>query len=246
VAITLGAESKAIAPYTHADAKVEEGKIEVKAEANALKAVLTGGAGASVFLGFVSSAAQSFRLVQEFEVNSSDPSVSSVTLRLESALVGFVRGKHKASACVRTACVSVEPAGGGPALALSHPALGVRGPHGVCAGPYGVLNKDPLAPVTLTGLPLGRYVLKATFFIEATAWGALDGHSTAVFSPEPKVLDPLEREHDKFKGEEKEGYGFNITVTADPTGAPPSRQAIKTSPRRGPARNAEAAGRVAR
>jgi hypothetical protein len=232
IAITLGTDRKSIAPYKHGDGKYEEGKIDVTAEDNALKAVLTGGVGANVFLGFESSAAQSFQLVQEFEVTSTDTSVSSVTLTLESALVGFVRGKHRASACVKTASATVAPAGGGPCLSIAHPALCVSGPCGRCAGPYGVLNKDPLDPVTIPNLPLGRYVLTANFFIEATAGGLLDGHSTAIFSPEPKELDPWEREHDKFKGEDKEGYGFNLTLTADPTGTPPSLQAARTRFRR--------------
>src|SRR5262249_14394579 len=157
------------------DAKTEEGKMEVTAEANTLKAVLIGGVGANVFFGFESVAAQTFQLVQEFEVTSNDPSVSSVTLTLESALVGFVRGKHKASSCVRLAGAPVAPAGGPAAvLAVSPPALCVCGPPAPCSGPYGRMSKDPLAPVTAAGLPLGRYVLNAQFILQATAGGLLD------------------------------------------------------------------------
>jgi hypothetical protein len=226
VTITLAGESKGITPCKHGDAKVEEGKIDVTTEANGLKAVLTGGVGANVFFGAESIATQSFVLVQEFDVAS--PSASAVTLNLESSLVGFVRGKHKGSACVRLASAMVAPSGSATAVvSLAHPALCVAGPSGHCAGPYGQMNKDPLPGTSSGPLPPGRYVLTAYFILQATAGGVLDGHSTAIFAPEPKELDPWEREHDMFKGEDKAGFGYNIAVTADAVGAPPSGMAAR-------------------
>ncbi|HMB03507.1 MAG TPA: hypothetical protein VKP69_07170, partial [Isosphaeraceae bacterium] len=34
-------------------------------------------------------------------------------------------------------------------------------------------------------------------------------------------LDPWEREHDPYKGEDKTGYGFTTVITATPVGAAP-------------------------
>ncbi len=215
---TLGNAANNVAPYTHGDAKTEEGKIDVTTEPNVLKLVMTGGVGANVFLGAESTAIQSFSVNQEFEITSSDPSVTEVTLTMDSGLVGFVRSKHRASACVQLASVVIAPLGWSTApLSASHQPLCVCGPNQQQAcEPLGVLNKDPLAPVTSQPLPLGRYVIQANFIIQATASGFLDAHSAAIFSPEPTELDPWEREHDIFKGEDKAGYGFTTILTAAP------------------------------
>src|SRR4051812_605588 len=66
-AFTLGAKSEAIAPCTDgASAKAEDGKAESTAEDNLMKTVLTGAAGANVFLGTTSTAVMSVQVVQEF------------------------------------------------------------------------------------------------------------------------------------------------------------------------------------
>src|SRR4051812_5762118 len=46
----LRGEEKCIAPYTHGDAKTEEGKIDVVPAENNLTVTITGGGGAEVFL----------------------------------------------------------------------------------------------------------------------------------------------------------------------------------------------------
>src|SRR4051794_10784777 len=98
---TLLGKSECIVPCTHGDAKAEDGKAEVTAEDNQVKAVLNGAAGANVFFGAESTATLSVQVVQEFEVACSDASINQVVLSLESNLLGIIRGKHKASACVR-------------------------------------------------------------------------------------------------------------------------------------------------
>ena len=227
---SLGSASNAVQPYTHGDAKTEEGKIDVTTEANTLKVVMTGGVGANVFLGFESIANQTFQLVQEFEITAADPNVREVVLTLDSGLIGFVRAKHKASACVNVACVRIAPAGWSSSpLSASLPGICVVGPNEQCGCPLGMMNKDPLAPITSQPLPVGRYVLQADFVIQATARGIIDAHSTAIFSPEPTELDPWEREHDPYKGEEKEGYGFTTILTATPVGGSPVADAWKKS-----------------
>ena len=72
--------------------QAEDGKVEITTEDNQAKAVLTGAAGANVFLGAESTASLSVTVVQEFEVTCSDPAVNQVVLTLESNLLGFIRG----------------------------------------------------------------------------------------------------------------------------------------------------------
>jgi hypothetical protein len=220
---TLGAAQNGVGPYTHGSAKTEEGKIDVSTEPNVLKLVMTGGVGANVFFGAESTAVQSFSVYQEFDITSSDPSVSQVVLTLDSGLVGFVRAKHKASACVQVASVSIAPVGwASTPLYVCHPQLCVAGPNpNTRCEPVGVLNKDPQPAITAPPMPLGRYVIQATFTIQADASGLFDAHSAAIFSPEPKELDPWEREHDVFKGEDKAGYGFTTILTASPVDGQP-------------------------
>jgi hypothetical protein len=218
----LRGEDKCISPYTHGDAKTEEGKIDVVPEKNTLTVTLTGGVGANVFLGVHSEAMQSFRLLQEFEVTCSDSSVHEMILTLDSKLLGFVRAKHKASACVRLASLTITPVGtSSPILSVSHPLPCVGGAGGICAPPVGSQSTDPLPAVRSQPLPLGTYLIDANFILTATAEGFLDAHSTAIFSPEPTELDPWEREHDPFAGEKKDGYGFTSVITASTVDAPP-------------------------
>jgi hypothetical protein len=218
----LRGEDKCIAPYTCGDAKTEEGKIEVTPDKNTLTVTLTGGVGANVFIGVHSEAMQSFRLLQEFEVSCSDSSVHEMVLTLDSKLVGFVRSKHKASACVRLASLTVTPVGtSSPILSVSHPLPCVGGACGICDPPVGSQSTDPLPAIRSQSVPVGRYLIDANFILTATAEGFLDAHSTAIFSPEPTELDPWEREHDPFAGEKKDGYGFTSVITASTVDAPP-------------------------
>ncbi len=206
---------------------MEEGKVEVTAEDNSLKVVLTGGAGANVFLGVESSAMQSFQVVQEFEITCSDAKIDKVVLTLESSLAGFIRSKHKASACVKLASATIAPADcSGPPLSVCYPTYCVCG--ATCA-PMGYKYETPQDPVKAPQpIPLGKYVLQAEFVIEATAGGLLDAHSTAIFVPESETLDAWEREHDPFKGDSHDGYGFTLTLKAEtPPGFPPVAKAKK-------------------
>lgn len=225
---SLGAASNAVQPFTHGDAKTEEGKIDVSTEGNTLKVVMTGGVGANVFLGAESIANQTFQLVQEFDITPADPNVREVVLAVDSGLIGFVRAKHKASACVHLACVRIAPAcWSSSPIGANPPLLCVSGPAEQCRCPVGMINKDPLPQIVSQPLPVGRYVLQADFVIQATARGILDAHSTAIFSPEPTELDPWEREHDPYKGEDKGGYGFTTIVTAVPVGGSTAANAWK-------------------
>jgi len=218
---TVGDKSENIVPCTHGDAKVEEGKVEVTTEDNTLKAVLTGGAGANVFLGCQSSAMQSFQIIEEFDITCSDSKIKEVVLTLESSLAGFIRSKHKASACVKLASASITPAGwGSTPLAVCYPTLCVWGPEGY---KYETPQDPAKGPQPM---PLGHYILEANFVIEATAGGFLDAHSTAIFVPESETLDAWEREHDPFKGDDHEGYGFTLTLKAEtPEGNTPVAKA---------------------
>src|SRR3954451_18255638 len=158
----LRGEDKCIAPYTHGDAKTEEGKIEVTPDKNTLTVTITGGVGANVFVGVHSEAMQTFRLLQEFEVSCSDTSVHEMILTLDSKLVGFVLNKHKASPCVRLASLTITPVGtSSPVLSISHPLPCVGGAGGICAPPLGSQSTDPLPAVRSQPLPLGTYLIDA-------------------------------------------------------------------------------------
>ncbi len=223
----LGNKCESIVPCTHGDAKVEEGKVETTTEDNTLKTVLTGGAGANVFLGVESSALQAFQVVQEFEITCSDPKINQVVLTLESNLAGFIRSKHKASACVKLAGATITPVGcASTPLAVCYPALCVSG---ATCNPQGYKYETPQDPAkTPQSMPLGQYVLQANFVIEVTAGGLLDAHSTAIFVPESEALDPWEREHDPYKGDSHDDYGFTLTLKAEtPPGFPSVAKAKK-------------------
>ncbi len=213
---TLGGKNEAIAPYTHGEAKAADGKFEITPEDNTLKTVITGAAGANVFLGINSSAIESVQVTQEFDITCTDPSITHVVLTLESNLLGIIRSKHKASATLRVASATISPVGATTApLYVSYPAYMVT-------GAQGYKYSEPQPPMTSNPLPLGRYVLQANFVIEATAGGILDGHSTAIFVPESEDLDGWEREHDPFAGDSHDDYGFTLTLKADsPPGSRP-------------------------
>jgi hypothetical protein len=206
---TLGQKCEGIGPCTHHAAKVEEGKAEVTAEDNLVKVVLTGAAGANVFLGVESAATQSIQVIQEFEITCSDESIREVVLTLESNLLGIIRSKHKGSASVQLASATVAQVGASTGLmSVSYPT------YGVC-GAQGYKYETPLDPVKVGPVPLGHYVLQANFIIQATAGGLLDGHATAIFVPASEALDPWEREHDPFAGDKHDDYGFTLTLKAD-------------------------------
>src|SRR5262249_55851312 len=158
----LRGEQKCIAPYTHGDAKTEEGKIDVTPDKNTLTVTLTGGVGANVFLGVHSEAMQTFRLIQEIEVSCSDPSVKQMVLTLDSKLLGFVRSKHRASACVRLASLTVTPLGSSsPILSVSHPLPCVGGSCGVGNRPVGSQSTEPQPAIPSGPIPLGVYLIDA-------------------------------------------------------------------------------------
>jgi hypothetical protein len=231
----LQGEEKNIAPFTSGDAKTEEGKIEVTPDKSTLTITLTGGVGANVWLGCHSEAIQSFHAVEEFEITHSDPAVKQMILTLDSKLIGFVRSKQKATACVRLASLTVTPAGSStPVLSVSHPLPCVGGTSHYWDPPMGSQSKDPIDQIKSQPLPLGVYLIDAHFVLTATADGFLNAHSTAIFAPEPKELDPWEREHDAFVGEKKDGYGFTSVLTATTVDAPTvtSEQIWKTLKKR--------------
>lgn len=220
---TLGGKCDRLTPFKHGDAK-GDGKVEVEAGDNELKSVLGAAAGANVFLGVESTATESVQLVQEFEITCSDPTIHQVFLTLESNLLGFLRSKHKASAGLRLASATIAPVGWtGAPLSVSYPTGCIGGPNGCNGGPRGFKYETPLEPVKSPAMPLGRYVLQANFVVTASAGGLLDAHSTAIFMAESEELDPWEREHDPYKGDAHDDFGFTVVLKAD---APPGYPAV--------------------
>ena len=85
------------AAYTDAR-RADGGIIDVQLSSpapTAFTVTMTGTTAADSYLCCTSTAAQTFHLVQEFEVTCSDPSIRFVTLTLDSSLVGYVRSRAK-------------------------------------------------------------------------------------------------------------------------------------------------------
>jgi hypothetical protein len=228
--ITLGARDACVTPCTRNRARADGGIIDVQAPAaGVLNVTMTGTPAADSYLGCTSSAVQTFRLVQEFEVSCSDPSVNTVSLALESTLVGYVRSFRKAGACARLAGVTVTPASwSGSPLTLSHPALCV-------SGTEGRLCNQHLPPVQGPPMPLGRYVLVADFVLDATASGICNAHAVADFSPDTSLPADWVRTRDPFQGASKKSFGFTMTLTAGPPSPATISAAAATSGRAGSA-----------
>ncbi|HWE39325.1 MAG TPA: hypothetical protein VG406_22435 [Isosphaeraceae bacterium] len=223
--ITLGDKTDTITPGKIHDGLDEGGKItvEVSKEGDKLTALLSGVAAAHTFVGAHSVSVQSFKLVQEFDVTSTDTGVTSVVLTLEAALNGYVRSIHKGQGCMKLACASLAPVGGSPLATVAF------APRCVC-GDDQCLYKREEKPAPTPPLPLGRYVLTATFYLEASAEGLLNGRGIANFSADG-LPDPWKLSKDPFKDTDAKDFGFALTVTATVPGA--TGQARRKAPRVG-------------
>jgi hypothetical protein len=242
--VVLGGRTACATPTHRGQARAEGGSIDVtNPSPNALSLVLTGTVAANAYLGYPAESTETFRVVQEFEITCSDPSVNRVTLTLDSSLVGFLRSRHKANGAMKLAAAKVCPVGWDSSpLVVSHPSQAVDGQDGR-------LCNQHLPPVVAQGLPLGRYVLTADFVLTADAVGILDGHSAVDFSPSTALPTEWVRTRDPFQGVDKKNFGFSIALTASDPQTPtvavvPARPEVKgtrtTSPTRTlPVRNYE-------
>lgn len=206
-----------VLPGKHGDGLSEGGKIKVEnPEPNELKATLTGVAAAHCFVGCHSSALQTFQLVQEFDLTSTDPNITQASVSLECSLNGYVRSVNKGSACLRLARATVTaPSWPTSPLSTSFAPACASGPCGQAL--YQQEYKSPEEPL----LPLGRYVLVADMVIEASSDGLVNGHGVADFSSDD-LPDGWKQEHDPFKDQDRKDFGFSITVKAT---APNAKQA---------------------
>ena len=211
--ITLHTRSACVTPHARKLARAEGGFIDVTTPApNVVTVAMTGTAAANSYLGCTGMASEKFQLVQDLEITCSDPRANSVALTLDTALVGFVRSKGKAGACVRLAEVSLTPAGiPGAPMSVAYPPLCVE-------GTAGQLCNQHLPPLEVPVMPLGRYTLTSTFVLDTRASGVCDSHSVADFSPDTSLPPEWVRTRDPFQGVSKKSFGFTATVTA----APPS------------------------
>jgi hypothetical protein len=205
--ITLGGRTACVTPSQSCQARADGGAIDLQATSNTLSAFLTGTVAANAHLGTTGTAAETFHLVQEFEITSSDPKVTRVSLTLDSALVGYVRSRHKAGASMKLAAAMIRPANwDNSPLAVAHPMQSVNGAEAS-------LCNQHLEPLVVPSMPVGRYVLTADFLIEAVAGGLCDGHSVADFSPSTSLPADWIRTKDPFQGVDKKNFGFAITLT---------------------------------
>jgi hypothetical protein len=212
--ITLGARDACVIPSTRNRARADGGVIDVQASSpHVITVSMTGTPAADSYLGCASTAVQTFRLVQEFEVTCSEASVSTVSWTLDGTLAGYVRSLRKAAAGARLASVVVAPAAGTPTpLILSHPPLGV-------SGTEGRLCNQHLPPVQSPPMPLGRYTLTAELVLDATASGICNAHAAADFSPDTTLPADWVRVRDPFQGASKKSFGWTLVLTAGPPAA---------------------------
>lgn len=209
--IALHARHACVTPHAHKLARAEGGFIDVATPApNTLTTTMTGTAAANSYLGCTGSAVEKFQLVQEFEITCSDPAQRLVSLVLDTSLVGFVRSKGRADACVRRADICVTPLDvpAGP-MTVAYPPLCVE-------GTAGQLCNQHLPPLEVPALPVGRYTLTATFVLETQAAGVCDSHAVADFSPSTALPPEWVRTRDPFQGVDKKAFGFSATLTASP------------------------------
>ena len=111
-------------------------------------------------------------------------------------------------------------------LAVAHPMQFVE-------GTQAHLCNQHLMPLTVPSMPVGRYVLKADFVIDAVAGGLCDGHSVADFSPTTALPADWVRTRDPFQGVDKKNFGFSLLLTAavdDPATARSAASARTSSP----------------
>jgi hypothetical protein len=209
--ITTGNKRECVIPGKHGDALAEGGKIDVSnPEPNQLKVLMTGVTAAHCFFGCHSVGIQTFQLEQEFEIASTDSKITQAVLTLQSNLNGYIRSRNKGSATMRCANATISPAGSG-----SGPLSVSFAPASVC-GPCGQHEfKEEYAPPAGPPLPLGRYVLVASFVIEAQADGLINARGVADFSADD-LPDIWKQEKDPFKDADRKEYGFSITLTAEP------------------------------
>jgi hypothetical protein len=223
--ITLDGRDACVTPSTRNRARADGGIIEVQtspSSPNTVTVTMTGTPAADSYLGCTSTATQTFELVQELEVTCSDPSIQTVSLSLDSSLVGYVRSVRKAGAGVRLASVSVTRASRDVApLELAHPPF-------LASGTQGRLCNQQLPTVQGPPMPLGRYTLVATFVLDTTASGVCNAHAVADFSPDTTLPAEWVRMRDPFQGVSKRAFGFTFSLSAAaPASATPVSGAIR-------------------
>jgi hypothetical protein len=215
--ITLGGRDACVTPHTRMRARADGGIIDVQASApNTLAVTMTGTTAADSYLGCTSTATQTFHLVQEFEVACSDPSVQTVSLTLDSSLVGYVRSARKAGACVQLASASITPESwNGNPLVIAHPAHCASGTQArLCNQHLPLLQGPPM--------PLGRFTLVADFVLDTTASGVCNAHAVADFSPDTSLPADWVRMRDPFQGVSKKAFGFTFSIAAAPPSSAPA------------------------
>ncbi len=207
--IALHTRNACVTPHSHKLARAEGGFIDVATPSpNVMTFAMTGTTAANSYLGCTGTASENFQLVQDLDITCSDPKQNTVALTLDTALVGFVRSKGNAGACVRIAQVCLTPVGIPSApMTIAYPPLCIE-------GTGGQLCNQHLPPLEVPVMPVGRYTLTATFVLDTSASGVCDSHSVADFSPDTALPPEWVRTRDPFQGVSKKSFGFTATVTA--------------------------------
>ena len=225
--ITPEARQGGVEPHSRREARADGGLIDVRIPTpNSVVVVMSGTVAANAYLGCRSHAEQTFHLVQELDIASSDPAVKQVELTVESSMAGYLRGRYKGSAgTVRLASMSLRPVSwDGTPLQIGHQPIMIE-------GTQGQLVNIHLPHLEGPPMPLGRYLLVADFSIYAEASGLCDGHAVVDFSPSTALPDNWVRARDAFQGVDKSGFGFAIVVSASPVSTSPFKTTARAPKR---------------
>jgi hypothetical protein len=222
VAINLLDKSDSITPGRACDglADPEASAIGVEADGGTLSANLTGLTGAHCFIGGSSAGLLIFELTQEFDIAPESAGITSAEVTLAASLNGYLWARHKAQAAMKLADAALYDAGGNLVQSIAMP------PAQVCDG---CLRYQQEATAPASTLPVGRYTLVAHFTIESGAGGLVRAHGTSVFSGE-EIPGLWAQSGDPFAEEDRENFGFNITVSASaitPAGQARRKSAVR-------------------
>jgi hypothetical protein len=206
ISFVLGPRHGHVTPERHGCTHTGGGNIDIaQPSPDTLIVTMTG---AAVAYGALRDAlaAQAFDLEQCFELSFDNPKVKKGKLTMEGRVIGLLRSHcSKDSAAYDDACAAV---GVGPTCILK-----------LCVPPHSVGGKESLSVNDHDGpysvpVTAGKYVLKQTFRVSATAHPTVlpTKGPSAEFAPDP-AIDPLWLSYkEPFHGAVKKDFGFQIIL----------------------------------
>jgi len=214
ISIIVGPRHGHVIPERHGCTHTGGGNIDIAQPTPDLLIVSMSGAAVAYGAICPATAAQAFELEQCFELSFDNPKIKKGKLTMEGRVIGLLRSHcPKDGAAYDDACAGVALNGTG-LLRLCVPPHSVGGKQALSVndhdGPYSV-------PVVA-----GKYVLKQTFRVSATAHPYIvpvKGPSSE-FAPDP-AIDPLWLSYkEPFHGAIKKDFGFQLILKVAEETAP--------------------------